>query len=421
MTPITPSILIVLLLAAPSLLGQLVGGRVVTSAGVPLGKVKISAVDLATNRILERTTSAPDGAWQLQRSTGASAIVFRAERYVARTLAPGSLTPDVVLEPETDLAEVRYRPVVDTERTHQADFVSLDQLQKLPVNRRSYLDLAALTPGVTRVGDYVGVSDAPLAQAPQSGLSFGGNNGRGNVFWLDGGENYINTGGVRPSLSQEAVAEFQVWRSNYSAEFGGGIGGIVNVISRAGTNGWHGSLFGFLRHRAFQSQNYFDPEKMAYTRSQAGAAAGGALRRDRTFWFASFERLQSRESAFVAIGREDRGPFRRLRKSQEDIADFLLTQGQPLATVGPFREAAAAYHELPRHARPLPPQPRHLPLRRGQQPGFAAAGSPLQRQSSGVSAPEPRHRRHAELATGRHYLLQPRCGFRLQRSNADGE
>jgi hypothetical protein len=80
----------------------------------------------------------------------------------------------------------------------------------LPVNRRNYLDLAALTPGVARVDDYVGISDAPLAQAPQSGLSFGGNNGRGNVFWLDGGENYINTGGVRPSISQEG------WRSSRS-------------------------------------------------------------------------------------------------------------------------------------------------------------------------------------------------------------
>ena len=304
-------------------------GRVIASSGAPLAKVKVTARD--ATRMIAKTSSDANGNWKLVLAQkGKFEVTFEANMYQTLRRASDALVAnaDVVLEAASEHgAVVRYQPIVDTERTYQADFAGSDQLLNLPVNRRNYLDLAALTPGVSRVGDYVGISDTPLAQAPQSGLSFGGNNGRGNVFWLDGGENYVNTGGVRPSISQEAVAEFQVWRSNYSAEFGGGIGGIVNVISKSGTSQWHGNLFGFLRHRSLQAQNYFDPEKTGYTRSQTGLTLGGPLRKDRTFVFASFERLQSRESAFVAIGREERSPFRRLRSSQESIAAFLIGTG----------------------------------------------------------------------------------------------
>ncbi|MCC6539952.1 MAG: carboxypeptidase regulatory-like domain-containing protein, partial [Bryobacterales bacterium] len=294
-------------------------GRVLSETGQPVAGAKVTLRD-ARGNIVAETVSGETGAW--------SAAVPAGNGYQAES-AQGKVE---TARPPAEAAEttaVKYEPVVDAERTHQADFVAARQLMNLPVNRRNYLNLAALTPGVARLDEYVGISDAPLAQAPQSGLSFSGNNGRGNVFWLDGGENYLNTGGVRPSISQEGVAEFQVWRSNYSAEFGGGIGGIVNIISRSGSNDLHGSLFGYLRHRSLQARSFFDPPDLGYTRSQVGATLGGALRRDRTFAFASFERLQSRESALVAIGREDRGPITRLRRTQEDIAAVLTATGDP--------------------------------------------------------------------------------------------
>ena len=229
---------------------------------------------------------------------------------------------------EGSAQEVRYQPVADAEKTHQGDFVESRQLLHLPVDTRNYLCLAVLTAGVTHVNDFVSITDTALVQAPQSGLSFGGNNGRGNIFWLDGGENYINTGGVRPSVSQEAVAEFRVERANYSAEFGGGIGGIVNILSRSGGSKFHGSLFGFLRHRDIQARNYFDPGKSSFTRTQVGAVAGGPIKKDRTYYFASFERLQRRENGIVAVGR-DRGPFQRLRATQQSLANFFKTTGDP--------------------------------------------------------------------------------------------
>jgi hypothetical protein len=312
-------------------------GRLVNREGGAIANAKIVARKPGETRVIAKTSSDANGAWKLNLPDGSFELTFTAKSYRVLRRSNNSIGDNeaIVLGGAKEDEAVRYQPVVDAERTHQADFVGPDQLMNLPVNRRNYLNLAALTPGVSTVDDYVGISDAPLAQAPQSGLSFGGNNGRGNVFWLDGGENYINTGGARPSISQEGIAEFQVWRSNYSAEFGGGIGGIVNVISKSGTGQWHGNVFGFLRHRSLQAQNYFDPIKTAYTRSQTGMTLGGPLRKDRTFVFGSFERLQSRETAFVAIGREERGPFRRLRSSQESIAAFLIATGDPqLAQLG---------------------------------------------------------------------------------------
>lgn len=313
-------------------------GHVFSLDGAPIAAAKIVASS-DDGRTLAETAAGPSGGWTLEAPAGTYHLFFAAAGHMPQQ-QPGPQSDanvNVTLQPAAESEEntIRYQPVVDTERTHQADFINERLLENLPVNRRNYLSLAALTPGVSRVDDYVGISDAPLVQAPQSGLSFGGNNGRGNVFWLDGGENYINTGGVRTSLSQEAVSEFQVWRSNYSAEFGGGIGGIVNVISRSGNNDVHGSAFGYLRQRSMQAQNYFDPTKLAYTRTQAGGSLGGAIKRDRTFYFLGYERLQSRESGFVPIGREDRGPFRRLRRSQEDISNVLIATGdRQLALIG---------------------------------------------------------------------------------------
>lgn len=337
------SITLATMCLALTMLGQepprrTLAGRVTNSSGIGLAGAKVLA-EAAAEPFQATARTGSDGRWSVAVPPGQYRVSAEHSGFELRTMEdPGPEAEwNLVLAPVVSAEEgaVRYQPVVDAERTHQADFIGARQLLNLPVNRRNYLSLATLTPGVSRVDEYVGISDAPLAQAPHSGLSFGGNNGRGNVFWLDGGENYVNTGGARPSISQEAVAEFQVWRSNYSAEFGGGIGGIVNIISRAGSNDVHGSLFGFLRHRSLQTRNFFDPGNNAYTRSQTGATLGAPLRRDRTFAFFSFERLQSRESAFVAIGREDRGPFRRLRRTQEEIAAFLIAAGDPqLAQLG---------------------------------------------------------------------------------------
>ena len=107
--------------------------------------------------------------------------------------------------------------LVDTERTQQSTVISAQQLNNLPINRRNFLDFALLTPGVSDSENINDSTDFRVAQTPQSGLSFGGNNGRGNSINVDGSTTDTASGGARDVFSQDAVQEFQVDRNCYNA------------------------------------------------------------------------------------------------------------------------------------------------------------------------------------------------------------
>ena len=190
---------------------------------------------------------------------------------------------------------------IDVMQTQQAGVIGPTAIRELPINRRNYLDFATLLPGVVDASELVDQADFRVPLTPGSGISFSGNNGRGNSFLVDGISINGASFNVRPSLPQVGVAEFQVNRNSYSAELGGSSGGVVNIVSRAGGDAWHGDVFGYLRHRSLQARNYFDPTKSGYTRVQTGAAASGPLQKDRTFLYAAFEHLTSNESVPVTI------------------------------------------------------------------------------------------------------------------------
>jgi hypothetical protein len=217
-------------------------------------------------------------------------------------------------------------PTVEVERTQQANTIEQKSINNLPINRRNYLDFAVLVPGVVETTSLVDDTSFRPIQTPNSGLSFGGSNGRGNGFFIDGVENYYNSGGVRPSVSQEAAQEFQINRNGFTAEFGNAAGGVINIITKGGTNTWRGNLFGFFRHRDIQARNYFDPVKSAFTRYQAGATAGGPIRKDKTFVFGAYERLQRRETSLVPI-LQDRSVFNQITPSQNALFNAMLQSG----------------------------------------------------------------------------------------------
>src|SRR5205085_6455413 len=125
-----------------------------------------------------------------------------------------------------------------------------------------------------------------VKQTPDSGLSFYGSNGRGNNISVDGGESNDPAGGVRPTVSQEAVQEFQIDRANYSAEYGAARGGVINIITRSGSNSLHGSVFGFFRHQSLDAGDPFAITlqndrlvriKPDSNRQQFGGALGGPI------------------------------------------------------------------------------------------------------------------------------------------------
>jgi Carboxypeptidase regulatory-like domain/TonB dependent receptor len=230
--------------------------------------------------------------------------------------------------------------VVETNRTEQSSTVDARQINNLPINRRNFLDYALLTPGVTDSDNIADASDFRVAQTPQSGLSFGGNNGRGNMVSVDGAETLSATGGVLATISQEAVQEFQVVRNSYSAEFGGASGGVVNIVSKSGANSFHGSAFGLFRDQRFDARNFFDYNpngKSTFNRQQYGGSVGGPIKQDKTFFFTSVERLSQDRTTFVNLV-TDQSIFQPTA-SQTALLDYLGGFPQFASTVATARAA----------------------------------------------------------------------------------
>ncbi len=221
-------------------------------------------------------------------------------------------TVDVTTEP----------PLVDTGQPQQANTIGERYIRDLPINRRDYLTYTLLAPGVSDSTRLASDQDFRVKQTPQSGLSFYGSNGRGNNVTIDGGETNDDSGGVRGNLSQDAVNEFQINRSNYAAELGGASGATINIVSKSGTNKPHGSVFGYFRNQRLDARNPFSisqalapgtsfssanpdsfgvPVKDLLSRQQYGAAAGFALKQDKSFMFIAFEGLRQNAQNAVPI------------------------------------------------------------------------------------------------------------------------
>src|SRR5579871_2379940 len=213
-------------------------------------------------------------------------------------------------------------PAVETTRGSQADSVNQQYITDLPIDRRDYLTFTLLMPGVSNATRLAGDQDFRVKQTHQSGLSFYGSNGRGNSVTVDGGEANDDSGGVRLTLSQDAVQEFQINRSNYSAELGGASGASINIVSKTGTNDIHGSAYGFFRGDVFDARNPFaftqalqpgqafnpaepdsvgSPTKDSLSRQQYGATMGGAITKDKTWYFGSFEGLHQNAQNAVPL------------------------------------------------------------------------------------------------------------------------
>jgi hypothetical protein len=213
-------------------------------------------------------------------------------------------------------------PVVETERGSQADTLTQEDISQLPIDRRDYLTFTLLTPGVSNSTRLASDQDFRVKSTPQSGLSFYGSNGRGNSVTVDGGEANDDAGGVRLTLSQDAVQEFQVNRSNYSAELGGASGATINIVSKSGTNELHGTLYSYFRNDGLDAADPFartqalapgqvfnplqadsnsSPTKNSLNRYQFGGTAGFPIKKDKTFLFVSFEGLRQDAQNSVPI------------------------------------------------------------------------------------------------------------------------
>jgi len=190
---------------------------------------------------------------------------------------------------------------LDTTSATVQGVVTGETTRELPLNGRDFTSLAALQPGVSQVLTQYGASATSttrLSRGFGSQLSIGGNRPQEISYLLDGvnTNDYANgsPGSVSGAiLGVDAVQEFSVISSNARAQYGRNAGGVVNSITRSGTNAFHGSVYDYLRNSVFDARNYFDPPTIpSFRRNQFGGTVSGPIIRNKTFFFANYEGLR---------------------------------------------------------------------------------------------------------------------------------
>jgi hypothetical protein len=362
MKPISAAFFLVSLLLAASLAhAQGVGtsGEITGTATDPSGGVipKATIVAVETDRGIQHTALTDDGGQYrlagLPPSTYSvtaqiSGFATEIQKGVAVNVGE-TVVVDFHLKVATAAQTIEVTaelPVVETKRGSQANTLTSQYITNLPIDRRDYLTFSLLMPGVSNSSRLADDQDFRVKQTPQSGLSFYGSNGRGNSVTVDGGEANGDSGGVRLTVSQDAVQEFQINRSNYSVELGGASGASINIVSKSGTNEEHGSLFGFFRNSALDARDPFafsqalqpgqvfdpsqpnslgEPVKNSLSRYQFGGAVGFPIRKNKTFLFVAFEGLwQNSQNAVPLLTDTD---IFRPTAAQTNIFGALAAQG----------------------------------------------------------------------------------------------
>ncbi len=324
--------------------GAVISGATVTARNLDTGLVRSATTDDEGGyRLLTlppgryEITVERDGFQKARNPELRIEIGHRAVWDVSLTL--GSRETIVEVTSETQLVETTNTAITQTITSVQKD--------NLPINERNYINFSQLDSAVR--------SDSAqfIGAAPSSGLNFGGQRGRSNQVSVDGADATDNSvNGVRSTVSQEAVQEFQIVTNSYMPEFGRAIGGVVNIVTKGGGNDFHGNLFGFIRNRHFEARNPFSTSSdPAFTREEAGFSLGGPLKKDQTFWFFSFEQRRREEAGFSTIGGDNFGfvstpcPVGAPGLLTPDQAAFVANAAVPFAVragyCGALREASA--------------------------------------------------------------------------------
>src|SRR5580693_264369 len=288
--------------------GGTISGTVTDSSGRVINKAEITITNVATGVTRVVTTndegfySAPNllpGTYELKFSASGFRVEARKNIELTvgalvgldQTLRVGSLSETVVVQSEI--------PAVQLSTSDLSAVVNATTVRELPLNGRSWTDLAQLQPGVSAIHtqpDFSAGTDRGNRGFGQQ-LTISGARPQQNNYRLDGVSlnDYANgaPGSVLGgNLGVDAIEEFSVLTSNYSAEYGRTSGGVVNAVTRAGTNEFHGSVYEFLRNSALDARNVFDSSIPPFRRNQFGASAGGPIHKNHTFVFGDYEGIR---------------------------------------------------------------------------------------------------------------------------------
>ncbi len=284
----------------------------------PSGAVIAGATIVATNTqtgVRTTVTSNSKGFYSLPAlnvgtyTLDISQAGFKSEHVTGLTIdANSALRSDVVLELGKAIETVVVTSEaahVETESTQMGDVITSKAMTAVPLNDRSYTDLLALQPGVSPYTasdtQTPGISDRPVDGGLNSGnQSVNGQRETANGFMVNGSnveEGKNNGAAIIPNL--DSISEFRIITNNFDAEYGNYSGGQVNVVTKSGTNQFHGDAFEFLRNTASDATPYFSSSVPLLKRNQFGGTFGGPVRKDRTFFFADYQ--GTRESSALPV------------------------------------------------------------------------------------------------------------------------
>src|SRR5437899_2008645 len=293
--------------AAPSGFAQItsatISGTVMDQTQAVLPGVDVAVRNIDTGLSRSAVTDAnghftipglPPGSYETRASLqGFATVVERVTLAVAQE-AGVSLTLRVT-GTEESITVIGTSPLVDTRSAAMSAVVTEKTMSELPLNGRNYIDLALLQPGVSNFSE----KDSTSSSNRGTKLNINGMSFRSNSYLLDGANmrGYAGTATVsaaETTLGVETIQEFRVVTNAYSADYGRAMGGVISLVTKSGTNAFHGSGFEFFRNSAMDARNFFDRggNPPPFKRHQFGASAGGPIAKNRFFFFGGVERLQ---------------------------------------------------------------------------------------------------------------------------------
>ena len=286
------------------------GGRVTDSSGSPVPGASVTARHIETNLSSTAITDG-DGRFRFPYlKPGSYEIRIRASGFGDRlrsvTLTVGSAFElNAMLEVASVKSSVTVTgsmEMIESARTQIAGTVLQSEIESLPTSGRSYLEAALLIPGVSPTNTASNQLFAETSAVPGQGISINSQRNFSNSFIVDGLSANDDAAGLAGNFyGLDSIRELQVVTSGGQAEFQRALGGFMNVVTKSGTNGVHGDLYGYFRNQRMNAANPISHTVLPVTQAQYGASLGGPIVPDRTFYFGNFERRDLNQSGLVTI------------------------------------------------------------------------------------------------------------------------
>ena len=274
--------------------GAVVPGVKVTLTNEGTGEVKVYPTDQLGRFVFPNL---PVGTYAL-RAEKEGFKTFVQTKTPVRVSEHLNLTVQLELGAVATEVEVRASvTTVDTKSAALGNVIENRAVVDLPLNGRNFLQLATLVAGSTPAIGYSLPANPETPGGITSSPQVNGLRAESNNYLLDGADNnepFLGSAAVVPSA--EAIQEFKVETNLYNAEFGSSAGAIVNVVTKSGTNDFHGSVYEFFRNDALDARNFFSPEVPVLKRNQFGFSVGGPIVRGRTFFFGNYEGFRQRSA-----------------------------------------------------------------------------------------------------------------------------